>query len=231
MSPPSARATSRPDSTRARLIAAASELFAERGFAATTARDIAKRARVNLAAAHYHFGSKKDLYLEVLRAQFADIARTLRERGGSLPRERLDRLGRDELAELLRRRITVMLEYLIGPPPSLHGGLMQREMVDPSQALPVIVREFVGPMTDDMAAIVARLAPELAPDELRRCVLSIVGQGVFYRFAMAVVLPVLGVDAYPPGYAAELADHVTDFSLGGIDRTVSKRASRRKRRA
>src|SRR2546422_4120500 len=36
----------------------------------------------------------------------------------------------------------------IGPPPGLHGTLMQREMCDPSEALPVIVEEFIRPVTD-----------------------------------------------------------------------------------
>src|SRR5256885_3785765 len=44
------------------------------------------------------------------------------------------------LVDLLRARIKVMLDLLIGPPPGLHGTLMQREMCDPSEALPVIVR-------------------------------------------------------------------------------------------
>lgn len=219
-----------PTSTRSRLIAAASELFAERGFAATTARDIAKRAEVNLAAAHYHYGSKKDLYLAVLRAQFATIARTLRERGGSRPRAELDHLDREGLRVMLRRRIAVMLENLLGPPPSLHGALMQREMADPSQALPVIVQEFVQPMMEETQRIVARLEPKLSPAELRRCVLSIVAQGVFYRLAMPVVLPVLGYEAYPEGFAPSLADHITEFSLGGLER-VNRAATRKKRRA
>ena len=218
-------------STRDRLIVAASELFAERGFAATTARDIAKRAGVNLAAAHYHYGSKKDLYLEVLRAQFADIALTLKARGGSPSRADLDRLDLAELRVLFHRRITVMLEHLIGPPPSLHGALMQREMTDPSQALPVIVNEFVQPMIEETSRIVARLAPDLTAVELRRCVLSIVGQGVFYRLAMPVILPVLGHDAYPEGFAPSLAEHIAEFSLGGIERVTTKRTTKRKRRA
>ncbi len=220
-----------PASTRARLLAAAGELFAERGFARTTARDIAQRAGVNLAAANYHFGSKRDLYLAVLRAQFADVARTLRERGGSRPRAELDRLGPEELRALLRRRITVMLEILVGPNPSLHGALMQREMTDPSDALPVIVEEFVRPMTEEMEAIVSRLAPDLPPEDLRRCVLSIVGQSVFYRLAMPIVLSVLGEKSFPEGFAPSLAEHVTEFSLGGIERAANRRAPRRKRRA
>ncbi|HUE39042.1 MAG TPA: TetR family transcriptional regulator, partial [Candidatus Binatia bacterium] len=103
--------------TRARLIAAAGELFAERGFRATTARDIAQRAGVNLAAANYYFGSKKELYLEVLRANFAQISAMLARRGGSRPAAEIDRLGRPAIVQMLVRRIQVMLEILIGPPP------------------------------------------------------------------------------------------------------------------
>jgi TetR/AcrR family transcriptional regulator, regulator of cefoperazone and chloramphenicol sensitivity len=209
--------------TRRRLIAAASELFAERGFRATTARDIAGRAGVNLAAGHYHYGSKKDLYLEVLREQFAQIWRTLRLRGGTRPPGELERLDRAELAELLRTRIRLMLDNLIGPPPGLHGTLMQREMTDPSQALPVIVEEFVQPMVEETQRIVARLEPKLTAKEVRQCVLSIVAQAAFYRFAMPAVLRLHDFTAYPSGFAGELAEHVATFSLGGIGRIGARR--------
>src|SRR5262249_56597881 len=62
-----------PDQTRQRLLAAASELFAAQGYHGTTVREIAQRAGVNLAAGNYHFGSKRELYLEVLRAYFQSL--------------------------------------------------------------------------------------------------------------------------------------------------------------
>src|SRR5437773_10008882 len=71
--------------TKDRLMAAASELFAERGFNRTTVRDIAARARVNVAAGHYHYGSKRALYLAVLRAQFGGVRATLQARGAAVP--------------------------------------------------------------------------------------------------------------------------------------------------
>lgn len=212
--------------TRERLIAAAGELFAERGFRATTARDIAQRAGVNLAAANYYFGSKKELYLEVLRANFAQISAMLARRGGSRPAAEIDRLGRPAIVQMLVRRIQVMLEILIGPPPGQHGALMQREMIDPSEALPLIVDEFIGPMTLETERIVARLAPGLEPRHVERCALSIIGQAVFYRFAMPALLLQKRLKSYPRGFGPDLAQHIAEFSLGGMERVAARKARR-----
>ena len=60
--------TPRARQTRDRLIEAAAGVFAERGYRGATMREIAERAGANLAAAHYHFGSKLDLYRDVVRS-------------------------------------------------------------------------------------------------------------------------------------------------------------------
>ena len=148
-------------------------------------------------------------------------------RGGSKPAREVARLSRDQVLELLHRRITVMLDMLLGPPPALHGALMQREMVDPSQAFPIIIEEFVRPMSEEMQRIVARLAPELSPKALRLTVMSIIGQAIFYRFAMPAALALNDFDTFPKGFAREVAEHVTEFSVGGIERL--KQGKRRKR--
>jgi len=213
--------------TRRRLIDAASELFAERGFRATTARDIARRAGVNLAAGHYHYGPKRDLYLEVLREQFAKIRTMLEQRGGTRPAREIDTLGRDALVELLSRRIKVMLDMLIGPPPGVHGALMQREMTDPTRALPMIVAEFIDPTMHETERIVGRLAPALGAREIERCAISVVSQAVFYRFAMPAILHREGWKQYPHGFTRELARHIAEFSLGGMQRVAKKRTKER----
>ena len=220
-------ATSISPATRERLIAAGSALFAERGIHGTTARDIATRAGVNLAAANYHFGSKKELYLAVLRAQFAEIRALLQRRGAVKPPAELNRLTRREVEALLRARAQAMLDLLIGPPPGLHGMLMQREMADPSEALPVIVTEFIQPMVEETAEIVAHLAPRLDRDTVADCVRSFMGQAIFYRYAMPAMLQMMKRTTYPRGLARELAAHITEFTLGGIDRVVAAHARRR----
>jgi AcrR family transcriptional regulator len=214
--------------TKARVLSAATALFAERGFHATTVRDIATRAGVNVAAGHYHFGSKKALYLEVLRAQFAEIRALMEARGASRSGRELVRMSRRELLALLRARVGVMLDLLVGPPPGVHATLMQREMCDPSEALPVIVDEFVAPMLREMREIVAHLEPALDGRALERCVFSITGQALFYRFTMPALLRLLALPAYRPGFGRELADHITEFSLGGMERVAARRARSRR---
>lgn len=55
------------DATKRRLIEAAQRLFAERGYAAVTVRDITRSAGANLSAVNYHFHGKLGLYEAVRR--------------------------------------------------------------------------------------------------------------------------------------------------------------------
>src|SRR5271165_2202312 len=55
------------DLTKARLLEAAGEEFANKGFELARVRTICERAGANLAAVNYHFGDKEALYVEVLR--------------------------------------------------------------------------------------------------------------------------------------------------------------------
>ncbi len=56
-------------STRAKLLKAATTLFATKGFQGTSTRDIAKRARVNETTLFRLFKNKQDLYVTVLESQ------------------------------------------------------------------------------------------------------------------------------------------------------------------
>tara|TARA_Y100001949_G_scaffold172010_1_gene175338 strand:- start:791 stop:1666 length:876 start_codon:yes stop_codon:yes gene_type:complete len=58
-----------PKNTAISILDAAEELFAEKGFAETSLRNITTRAGVNLAAVNYHFGSKKEL-IQAVFARF-----------------------------------------------------------------------------------------------------------------------------------------------------------------
>lgn len=52
--------------TKQRILDTAERLFADKGFVETSMRALTQAAQVNLAAVHYHFGSKERLFAEIL---------------------------------------------------------------------------------------------------------------------------------------------------------------------
>ncbi len=73
--------------TRAHLLAAAKRLFVDRGFGATSLRDIAAEAGYTQGAFYSNFASKEELFVELMqersRTQVTDIARTLSDPSSS----------------------------------------------------------------------------------------------------------------------------------------------------
>ena len=56
------------DDTRQRLLQAAGQLFAEKGYEGASVRDICKKAQANFAAVNYHFHDKERLYIEAVKS-------------------------------------------------------------------------------------------------------------------------------------------------------------------
>ena len=59
--------------TKDRILDAAERLFADQGYAATSLRHVIAEAQVNLAAVHYHFGSKEELLDHVISRRVGPV--------------------------------------------------------------------------------------------------------------------------------------------------------------
>lgn len=81
--------------TADKIVGAATELFARKGFAAVSVKELADAAGVNIALISYYFGGKENLYTTVLERQFAimaDVFDTIKREGLS-PIERVRRFA------------------------------------------------------------------------------------------------------------------------------------------
>src|SRR6185436_7582103 len=59
--------------TKQKILSTAERLFAQKGYTATSMRQIISKAGVNLAAIHYHFGSKEELLDELVQRKAVPV--------------------------------------------------------------------------------------------------------------------------------------------------------------
>lgn len=195
--------------TRARLLNAAARLFAERGFARVTVRDICKKARANVAAVNYHFGGKDGLYGAVMRMAIETMQATT---------DAARMAGRDLSPEArIRAYISVFADRLLGTHHEtwIHQ-LMMREISDPSTALKMVAQEVMKPRMAYLCGAIGELIG-CDPGDPRavRCALSITSQFNSLLWTKAVA-DMMNSPHTAPGAIDEIAEHIARFSLGGI---------------
>lgn len=95
------RARQRVD-TRQRIVAAAVEAFAEKGFRGASTRDIARRADTNQGLITYHFRSKEELWKAAVDWIFGMLGSQLAQRLASLESEHPRDRAREAIREFVR---------------------------------------------------------------------------------------------------------------------------------
>jgi AcrR family transcriptional regulator len=191
--------------TRDALVGAGRSLFARHGYDGTSVRAITGRARANLGAITYHFGSKAALYHAVI----ASFTQPLRDRLSAAaaspgpPLDRVDAVVRAyfdyfaENPELPR----LMLQHLSsgrGPPP------------------PVI--DIGRHLFRTLAAILAegQFDDEIRPGHPALLATSIIAQPIFFNLLQPVLREVAAIDFANPKTREDVAEHAVAFVRAGI---------------
>ena len=197
---------------RDRVLDAAVEVFAERGFRRATVREICRRANVNIASVNYYFKSKQDLYADVLEFAWRQARRKYPDDDGP------GRVGSAE--ERLRRFVrTFLLRILDEGRPAWFGKLMAREIVEPTGALDRVIERAIRPLHESLGGLVREMLGKGADrEEVRRHVFSILGQCLFYRHGrhiIAKLYPEVGCDV---AEIERTAEHVASVALSALRR-------------
>lgn len=183
------------DSARERILRAAEALFSERGYARASTRAIAARAGVNEVTLFRHFGAKQQLLRAVIEAATSTGMRALAD--DSLTgdyRADLLRLGRDEVAAMLRWQSAVrLLVCEAAQDPELHAIVVATSGAN-QERLATYFRA-------QLAAGVVR--PGLDPELLAHAFFSLTSSYVMQR----TLLGAAGMPGLPPEQlAAQLVD-------------------------
>jgi AcrR family transcriptional regulator len=195
-----------PDDTRARLLKAAIEVFAERGYENSTIREICSRAGANVALIHYHFGDKLELYTEVLRFSMTCGA----------PAPHPSTFSVTDPADALRYVIGAMVERVLqtGDQADLRYRLMLHEFAQPSTATSRVIQEVMRPMYDRLREIVGAILGLPADHEKTRLsVHSVIGQIAYYARSAPMLRTLWPEMKMTEVQRSLIASHITEFSM------------------
>jgi AcrR family transcriptional regulator len=195
--------------TQKSLLAAASEVFAEKGYRDATIAEICKRAKANIAAVNYHFGDKETLYTEAWRHSFSESIKAHPPNGGvsdSAPSE-----------ERLRGQVTALLRR-INDENNKEFLIVQKELANPTGLLNEVIQEEIQPLHEKIKTLVRELlGPHVSDKQVRFCEISIISQCINPMVVRKSHKekredkdspPVVDIEAY--------SKHVVKFSLAGI---------------
>ena len=135
-----------PEANRARIVAAALEEFAARGFKGASMDAIAARTHTTRALINYYFGSKEKLYIAVLEQVYAEI------------REAEGRLDLDPLppAEALRRIVEFTYGYYLAHPGFVRLVVAENQARGRHLRKSPVMRTLNRPIIERLARVIER---------------------------------------------------------------------------
>jgi TetR/AcrR family transcriptional regulator, regulator of cefoperazone and chloramphenicol sensitivity len=199
--------------TRQKLLVAAGEIFAKKGFWETTNADICERADANTAAVNYHFGSKENLYIEAWKYSFEKSIKAHPPDGGVSPKATVHERMRGRILSFMKR---------IGDPEAHDFDIIHKEMANPTGLLTETIEKAITSIDQDFKSILQELLGSSSTEQqIRFCHMSIMGQcfGPMLHLRHSKAEPAVPrpKDLLLDFDIEELAEHIMQFSLVGIN--------------
>jgi AcrR family transcriptional regulator len=193
--------------TRRRLLNAACDVFAKKGYRDARVADICRRADANVASVNYYFGDKESLYKEAW--EYA-----LRDMNESVFSESDVGTGQERLQTFIQNLIqNFAAEGDLGR----FGRLYLVEMVNPTGLIQDAWHDMIEPNRQKLHAIIRDILGTEAQDrDIRFCELSIVNQCRMFVTVKRSDLEYMLGEPLKPALIQQLASHIADFSLAGI---------------
>ena len=201
------------DHTKERILDEAEALFALKGYDAVSVREITGAAHCNLAAVNYHFGNKKNLYLEVFRSRWLPRASrikksfqdSLKAKGPLTPSAVVQSLARAFLegpfSEEERKR---------------HHQLISGELAKPTEAFKMITDQAFRPLFECLIEdLRCALPDDIEEERLVLNIWSVIAMVVYFNFARTLISSFTGCD-YDADFKGRLVDHIVEFSINGL---------------
>lgn len=203
--------------TRERILDAAERMFASGGFHNTSLRELTGAAGANLAAVHYHFGSKDALLEALFERRLVPLNRIRRERLEEV-REAARRAGRRPAArDVLKAFLEPTLTFRdSGPGAEAFIRLVGRAIAEPDDTIRKIFMRQVEPLFVLFFETLGEALPQLSPSDLFWRVHFALG-AMSHTMCMAGRFHIMPPGVNPTTDAGSLTTLVLDFVTAGME--------------
>lgn len=207
--------------TRDKILDSAEEHFALHGFDGASLRDITLGARANLAAAHYHFGDKSELYKAV-------ICRRVRP----INAERLKALAEAEqrpspppLRLLLEILIRPMFELCSQDRGDYIARIIGRSFAEPLPFMSDLFGAEFQPVLMRFSAAIRRCLPQVPPDEFMWRLSFVIG-AMHHTLSTLHRMGDLSKGICRNGDHEGALQRLLDFAIAGLEAPTTRLAAR-----
>lgn len=203
---------------RESLLREATRIFALKGYAKASTREICQAAGLNVASIHYYFEDKPGLYRAVLLQPLVDVGAQLTQL--------------DDPALPLEQALHQLMGAIIGPlagddeESAWQTRLHLREMLEPSVGYNDLVAQYVSPFHEALVGLLARHVgarrPDVALHQLAFALVAMANDYCMSRDYMNYLCPeLLG----RPNAVAQVLERLVGFGCAMVEHEARRRAA------
>jgi AcrR family transcriptional regulator len=205
-----------PEESRAAILLAAAQEFADHGIAGARTDAIAREAQVNKALLYYYFKDKETLYGAVLDDAFSGLKTAVfRVLDSDLPPR-----------EKILAYVTEYFDYVASH--QLYPRLMQREMMrareGQSKHIEKVIKNYIQPIYERLGEVMHKgiASGDFRPVDPAHFVPSMVAMIVFYFSSAPMMQKIVGFNPLTPERIAQRREALLDFIAAGLFRHQPK---------
>ncbi|OGP84318.1 MAG: hypothetical protein A2Y95_02205 [Deltaproteobacteria bacterium RBG_13_65_10] len=192
--------------TKQKILRCAADIFARKGFAATTTREIGEAVGIHYSSLYHHFRSKEEIYAAVVEDLCGRLMQGLeRVLDASQPPE-------EKLETLIRAYFDFMAEN------PQYARIAVNEYASGGRHLAQFVPRFVAPIYDKARKFFDEItgSRRVRPIDTRQLILSCIGLVETYFYMIPWYRALFGEDALSPENLARRRDAVVDLIFNGV---------------
>lgn len=198
------------ETKREKILRAAEEVFAEKGFRGATMKDIAEKVNIQTPGLYYHFKNKEDIYTSLILDRYRELGETVFE----------PVIRTSGLEEKIRRLVELLVDFWTEHP-KVPMIVAQETMAGSDLIYKELVPNFLVPMFEETVKALQEEDTESSgfrKVDIQLLVFNLFGLTMFYFFAGNIFSTLTGRRSFDPEETDRLKEEIIETVFKGIEK-------------